>query len=214
MGDAEIKGKVVRSSYTIQGSEAFLEGHFKDNPVMPASLVFEALGQAACLWVLECAPEHIGTELGTNEVLFASMEEAHFYRRAVPGDRLDFEVEMLRIHAPVAVFRGTATRNGEKVAQIGHLVLAFGSEVVEHLSSREAGIADKLGPETNTLATPAAAEHAALDLPVVPPSASEDAPKGSVPKNNRARLDSEDPVIKGESVKASREDDIDRNFGI
>ena len=204
--DAEIKGKTVRSSYTIAGSEAFLEGHFKDNPVMPASLVFEALGQAACLWVLECAPEQLGMELGTNEVLFASMEEAHFYRSATPGDRLDFEVEMLRIHAPVAVFRGTATRQGEKVAHIEHLVLAFGKEVMQHLSTRERARPEAMS--TNDSLTPN------TDLPVVPPTPEEDAPKGSVSQDNHARPDPADPVVAGEPAPKAGEDDIDRNFGI
>ena len=128
---------VVRARYTIRGDEAFLEGHFKDNPVMPASLVFEAIGQAACLWVLECAPEQLGTDLKNNEVLFASMEEAHFYRRAKPGDTMEMEAEMVRLRAPLAVFRGRATLRGERLAQIEHLVLAFGQEVVEHLDRSE-----------------------------------------------------------------------------
>ena len=137
LDEAEIDAGVVRAKYTIRGDEFFLEGHFKDNPVMPASLVFEAIGQAACLWVLECAPEQLGTELQNNEVLFASMEEAHFYRRAKPGDVLDMEAEMVRLRAPLAVFRGRATLRGERLAQIEHLMLAFGQEVVEHLDKNE-----------------------------------------------------------------------------
>lgn len=221
LGDAEIQGHVVRSSYQIRGDEYFLEGHFKNNPVMPASLVFEALGQAACLWVLECAPERLGTELGTNEVLFASMEEAHFYRRAVPGDRLDFEVEMLRMHAPVAVFKGIATRNGEKVAQIGHLVLAFGSEVFEHLSAREAGAAipeavpaDGAAPAPGDSAPATGPDTTKLDLPVVPPTAFEDAPKGSVTHSDHAQADPEDPVTKGAGKPEGDDEEFDRNFGI
>ena len=137
LDEAEIDGGGVRAKYTIRGDEFFLEGHFKDNPVMPASLVFEAIGQAACLWVLECAPEHLHTELQNNEVLFASMEEAHFYRRAKPGDVLEMEAEMVRLRAPLAVFRGRATLRNERLAQIEHLVLAFGQEVVEHLDWEE-----------------------------------------------------------------------------
>jgi len=138
LDEAEIDASIVRGKYTIRGDEFFLEGHFKDNPVMPASLVFEAIGQAACLWVLECAPEQLQTELQNNEVLFASMEDAHFYRRAKPGDVLEMEAEMVRLRAPVAVFRGRATLRGERLAQIEHLVLAFGQEVVEHLDRQEA----------------------------------------------------------------------------
>ncbi len=136
--EAEIEGGTVRAKYLIRGDETFLEGHFKGNPVMPASLVFEAIGQAACLWVLECAPDQLKIELKTNEVLFASMEGAHFYRRAKPGDTLEFEAESIRLRPPVAVFRGRATLRGERLAQIEHLVLAFGQEVVEHLDRHEA----------------------------------------------------------------------------
>lgn len=137
LDDAEIEGNIVRARYRVQGDEFFLEGHFKDNPVMPASIVFEALGQAACLWVLQSAPEQLHVELKSNEVLFASMEEAHFYRRAKPGDLLEFEAEMIRLRAPLAVFRGAVNLQGEKLAKIEHLVLAFGQEVVEHLDQRE-----------------------------------------------------------------------------
>jgi 3-hydroxyacyl-[acyl-carrier-protein] dehydratase len=134
---AQIDGHFVRAQYKVRGDEFFLEGHFKDNPVMPASIVFEAIGQAACLWVLECAPAQLHVELQSSEVLFASMEEAHFYRRAKPGDVLDLEAEMVRLRAPLAIFRGSAKLRGEKLAQIEHLVLAFGQEVVEHLGKRE-----------------------------------------------------------------------------
>lgn len=137
LDDAEIDGNFVRARYLVQGDEFFLEGHFKDNPVVPASIVFEALGQAACLWVLQSAPEQLHVELRSNEVLFASMEEAHFYRRAKPGDLLEFEAEMIRLRAPLAVFRGDVKLHGEKLAQIEHLVLAFGQEVIEHLDQRE-----------------------------------------------------------------------------
>jgi acyl carrier protein len=137
LDDALIDGNAVRAQYQLRGDEFFLEGHFKDNPVMPASIVFEAIGQAACLWVLECAPEQLHVELQSNEVLFASMEEAHFYRRAKPGDVLELEAELVRLRAPLAIFRGSAKLRGEKLAQIEHLVLAFGQEVVEHLGKRE-----------------------------------------------------------------------------
>ncbi len=225
--DAEIQGDVARSTYSIKGNEYFLEGHFKDNPVMPASLVFEALGQVACLWVLECAGEQLGSDLGTNEVLFASMEEAHFYRRAVPGDRLDLEVEKIQVHAPLAVFRGTAKRNGEKVAHVERLVLAFGADVIEHLSNREHGASVETSlPEAGTaLAEAAGMSEAAApksngvdgELPVVPPTPAEDAPKGSVTRDGHARLDPEDPTVKvGSGSKAGEktDDDFDRNFGI
>ena len=138
LDEAEIEGDTVRAKYKVRGDESFLEGHFKDNPIMPASIVFEAIGQAACLWVLEGSPEETRVQLQSNEVLFASMEEAYFYRRARPGDLIEMEAHLVRLRAPLAIFRGGATVGGEKLAQIENLKLAFGQEVIEHLDREEA----------------------------------------------------------------------------
>ena len=161
LDEAEIEGDTIRAKYKVRGDEAFLEGHFKDNPVMPASIVFEAIGQAACLWVLEGSPEETRASLQSNEVLFASMEEASFYRRARPGDVIEMEASLVRLRAPLAIFRGGATVGGEKLAQIENLKLAFGQEVIEHLDKEEAA-----GMPSEPLHKPAA--EASPELPLEP----------------------------------------------
>ena len=215
--DAEIDGNVVRSRYVIRGDEYFLEGHFKDNPIMPASLVFEAIGQAACLWVLECAPAQLHMELGHNEVLFASIEEAHFYRRAKPGDTIELEAEMIHLRAPLAVFRGTAKLRGQRLAQIENLKLAFGPDIAEHLEKKEQQDADPtILPALAMDDEPAGTEIAATD-----------APKGFVGKSLTAHADPAAPLppreptgspMVGMAVTPTAppevEDDVDRNFGI
>lgn len=197
--DAEIDGNFVRSRYIIQGTEPFLEGHFKDNPIMPASLVFEAIGQAACLWVLECAPAQLHMELGHSEVLFASMEEAHFYRRAKPGDTIELEAEMIHLRAPLAVFRGTAKLRGLRLAQIESLKLAFGPDITEHLEKKEQQDADPtILPDL--LPDEAATEVSEADLP-----------KGAVDKSFLAQPD---PAAPAPGSKPVKDDAADRNFGI
>jgi acyl carrier protein len=125
LDEAAIDGDVVTASYTIRGDEFFLEGHFKDDPIFPASIVFEAMGQAACLWVLENA----GREIPSKQVFFASLEDAHFYRKSRPGDRLDFEQTLVQMHQPLAIFTGKVSCRGERVAAIERLALAFGEQV-------------------------------------------------------------------------------------
>ena len=88
LDEAILNGDSVKAGYTIKGNEFFLEGHFKDEPVFPASIVFEAMGQAACLWVLESGPAQLGKEIKSNHVFFASLDGAHFYRKAKPGEKL------------------------------------------------------------------------------------------------------------------------------
>ena len=153
LDEAEIEGETVRARYLVRGDESFLEGHFKDNPIMPAAIIFEAIGQAACLWVLDCAPEQLHTELQSNEVLFASMEEAHVYRRARPGDLIEMEATLVRLRPPLAIFRGGAKLRGERLARIEHLVLAFGQEGVGQLDEREHA-ADEAATEAGSSSEP------------------------------------------------------------
>jgi 3-hydroxyacyl-[acyl-carrier-protein] dehydratase len=130
LDDAELNGETLKASYTIKGTEAFLEGHFRDEPVFPASIVFEAMGQAACLWVLEKAPAQLGKEIKSNRVFFASLDGAHFYRKTRPGEKLEFTQKLIKLREPLAIFEGAVTSNGERVAKIERLVLAFGDQVL------------------------------------------------------------------------------------
>jgi 3-hydroxyacyl-[acyl-carrier-protein] dehydratase len=84
------------------------------------------LGQAGCLWLLEKAPALLAKEIKSNQVLFASMDGAHFYRKTRPGERLDIEQKLIKLREPVVIFEGTVTTGGERVAKIERLVLAFG----------------------------------------------------------------------------------------
>ncbi|MEM9399743.1 MAG: phosphopantetheine-binding protein [Verrucomicrobiota bacterium] len=128
LDEATINGDVVLAKYHITGDEYFLEGHFKDNPVFPASIVFEAMGQAACLWVLQNVPQNGDSTFSATEVVFASMDDAHFHKRAVPGDTIEMEIKLDKLRSPLAIFKGAAKVKGERLAELGHLVLAFGPQ--------------------------------------------------------------------------------------
>lgn len=130
LDEAILTPEHVSGSYRVTGQEYFLEGHFKDNPVFPASIVFEALGQAACAWILK---QTQAAANGHHEVVFASMGAAHFYRRAVPGDTLDFKLTLKRLRDPLAIFYGEVTVKGERLAAVEDLMLAFGAGAAAHL---------------------------------------------------------------------------------
>lgn len=126
LDEAEVQDGSVEAKYAIRGDEYFLEGHFRGEPVFPASIVFEAMGQAACLWVLDQGPKLVGRELDPKQVVFAGLDGAHFYRKAKPGDRLEFEQKLMKFRAPLAIFEGVAKIGGQPVAKIERLVLALG----------------------------------------------------------------------------------------
>lgn len=126
--DAEIDGDVVRATYTVRGDEYFLEGHFPHNPIFPASIIFEALGQAACLWIVECAGPRCNMAGKPEQVLFTSMGGTHFYKQTKPGDKLILEQKLSKLRQPLAIFDGMVKKGTEKVAQIEQMMLAFGDK--------------------------------------------------------------------------------------
>jgi 3-hydroxyacyl-[acyl-carrier-protein] dehydratase len=126
LDQAEIRGNHVKGSYLFRGDESFFAGHFRDEPIVPASIVYEALGQAGCLWVLEQVPKRLSLALPANHVLFVGMDEARFSRRAKPGDEIVLELENTRLRAPLVVFNGRVTVAGQLLARVEGLTLAFG----------------------------------------------------------------------------------------
>ncbi len=126
---AELGEETVKAEYRIKGDEFFLAGHFKDEPIFPASVLFEALGQAACLWVLEKAPKLLAKEIKANHVFFASLDGARVYGKARPGQQLTLECKLVKLRDPVAIFSCSASSNGDRIAAIDRLVLAFGEQL-------------------------------------------------------------------------------------
>ncbi|MEM0969675.1 MAG: 3-hydroxyacyl-ACP dehydratase [Verrucomicrobiota bacterium] len=123
LDDAQVDGALVKASYLIRGDEEFLQGHFKGDPVFPGSIMFEALGQAGCLWIL-----HDQGPVDQGQLLFVMLDGARCYKRAVPGDRLEMEVSATNCRPPLATFQGKILVNGEKIADVGRFRLAFGAE--------------------------------------------------------------------------------------
>ena len=111
--------------YTISGREHFLEGHFKGNPVFPASIMLESLGQLAVFQLLKKAPEEIQSAIDFTEVYFTGADGVRCYRVCKPGDILDLSVKVKRARTPLAVFSGQITVNGEKAVVAEEITLAF-----------------------------------------------------------------------------------------
>src|SRR5579884_1727264 len=88
-------GRAATGYKNLTANEQFFEGHFPFKPMMPGVLMVEALAQLACIAIL-VKPEY-SQKLG----VFTGIDGFKFRRMVIPGDRLDMEVELLKMRGPL-----------------------------------------------------------------------------------------------------------------
>lgn len=80
----------AKGSYTIKGDEAFLQGHFPGNPVVPGVILCEIMGQASSVMLA-------GREEMINATpFFTGIKNAKFKNVVHPGDTLEIECELVK----------------------------------------------------------------------------------------------------------------------
>ena len=121
----QINGDETTGNYRISGNEYFLEGHFKENPVFPASIMIEALGQLCVFFLLKGKNLSIKEKVNPNTIFFTSCDGVKCRRICKPGDLLKMKVKVSRIRHPLACFQGEITVEGEKTASAEEVKLAF-----------------------------------------------------------------------------------------
>ncbi len=115
LDSACVEGERACGGYRITGEEA--RGHFAGNPVFPASLMIEALGQLACVWVL--------SNFEGRQVFFAGLERVKSRRICRPGEVLKLTVRLRKARDPLAYFEGRVAVEEELAASCESLTLAF-----------------------------------------------------------------------------------------
>ena len=122
---ARINGELADGEYVISGDEVFLEGHFKGNPVFPASLMVEALGQLAVLFILRSEHPELGEQVDPGSVYFVSGDGIRCHQVMRPSDVLSLKVRLKKVHAPLAKFEGWITQGTTLVAKVEEFSLTF-----------------------------------------------------------------------------------------
>jgi 3-hydroxyacyl-[acyl-carrier-protein] dehydratase len=106
------RGRSIKGVKNIAMSEDFLTFHFPDNPIMPGSLLLEALVQLAG-W-LEAESSRF-----SYWILLSKAKKGRYYGFARPGDQVILEVLSLPAEDSVLkLFKGIGRCRGKKVIDV------------------------------------------------------------------------------------------------
>lgn len=109
-------GKRVVAVKNVTVNEQFFQGHFPDAPVMPGTLIIEAMAQASTFLFYE--PVNPEKRL---EFYLGIVKDARFFKPVVPGDQLRIEAQSVRLAEDSAYVKAAALVKDVKVCE-GELV--------------------------------------------------------------------------------------------
>ncbi len=123
--EAEINGDSMTATYNVKENEVFFEGHFKNNPVFPGTLMLETLGQLGVLYLLKSQNPELTGNVDSSKIFFISADGCRCQRICRPGEKFDIFVKVQKIRYPVARFSAKLYVDGQKAASAEEMTLTF-----------------------------------------------------------------------------------------
>jgi 3-hydroxyacyl-[acyl-carrier-protein] dehydratase len=113
--DMELK-KSIKGFKNISISEPAFQGHFPGHPIYPGVLILEGMAQAGGVLALKSS-DLTDEEMKDKVIYFMSIDKAKFRTPVRPGDRLDYELEVIKMKSSLMVLKGQAFIDGKICAE-------------------------------------------------------------------------------------------------
>ncbi len=105
----DVKIKAIKN---VTMNEPFFQGHFPGAPVMPGVLQLEGMAQAAGILLSNLVDDH-----SQYVIYFMTFDNVKFRAPVVPGDVLEYNMEVVKTRGLMGVVKGTVSVDGEVVCQ-------------------------------------------------------------------------------------------------
>ena len=108
-------GKFVRGYKNISISDQVFQGHFPGHPIYPGVLILEGMAQTGGVLAFKSMTQQVNP--AEKVVYFTGIDKAKFRSPVRVGDRLDYEMSVVKNRGALWVFEGKAFVENALVAE-------------------------------------------------------------------------------------------------
>jgi 3-hydroxyacyl-[acyl-carrier-protein] dehydratase/UDP-3-O-[3-hydroxymyristoyl] N-acetylglucosamine deacetylase/3-hydroxyacyl-[acyl-carrier-protein] dehydratase len=106
------KGKSIKAIKNVTYNEPFFNGHFPEHKIMPGVLIIEALAQSGGILLYHSLPDP-----DDKIVLLSKIKSAKFRKPVIPGDQIEFHVDLVKARNRFCEVKGKAYVDEEVVVE-------------------------------------------------------------------------------------------------
>jgi len=103
----------IKAYKNVSFNEPFFNGHFPGRPIMPGVLILEAMAQAGGI----LCSQKLDLSADNSVIYFMKIDKAKFRNPVVPGDKLEFEINLLKERGKIFVMKGKAFVDAKLVCE-------------------------------------------------------------------------------------------------
>ncbi len=111
------EGKSIKAYKNVSISEPVFEGHFPGHPIYPGVMIIEGMAQAGGVLAFKSASKEEQEAAKDKVVYFMSIDKCKFRNPVRPGDKLEYELEVIKHRGSIWVLDGKAYVEGKLVAE-------------------------------------------------------------------------------------------------
>ena len=103
----------VKGIKNVTANEPCFQGHFPDRPIFPGVLILEGMAQTGGCMAFCSIPDMIGEKL----IYFAGIDKARFRKPVIPGDQIEYRLEMMKHKRMIMIMKGQAFVDDQLVTE-------------------------------------------------------------------------------------------------